>query len=112
MLFEKGSVESTHKVTTSHYLLPHETLPRSGRATRWTNTPVKIFKDPAPHPPIHRRHETDVPLHPLRVHETKSPILPICYVGEELRTRRNHLSDVSLRLGIYWCVDPTHADIQ
>ena len=23
--------------------LPHETLPRSGRATRWTNTPVRIF---------------------------------------------------------------------
>ena len=30
--------------------LPHETLPRSGRATRWTNTPVRIFKDPAPTP--------------------------------------------------------------
>ena len=25
--------------------VPHETLPRSGRATRWTNTPVRIFKD-------------------------------------------------------------------
>ena len=31
--------------------LPHETLPRSGRVTRWTNTPVRIFKDPAPRPP-------------------------------------------------------------
>ena len=30
--------------------LPHETLPRSGRVTRWTNTPVRIFKDPAPPP--------------------------------------------------------------
>ena len=30
--------------------LPHETLPRSGRVTRWTtcNTPVRIFKDPPP----------------------------------------------------------------
>ena len=76
-LFAKGSIESTHKVPTSHYLrkgqlnrpnrhtrsqltsdkvpgtdqpLPHETLPRSGRVTRWTNTPVRIFKDPAPTP--------------------------------------------------------------
>ena len=24
--------------------LPHETLPRSGRATRWTNTPVTLRK--------------------------------------------------------------------
>ena len=78
IIFEKGSVESTHKVPTSHYHtkhcpiifglrkgqvnrhtryrpahqpLPHETLPpRSGRVTRWTNTPVRIFKDPAPTP--------------------------------------------------------------
>ena len=48
---EKGSVESTHKVqycTVSTSLqpqpLPHETLPRSGRVARWTNTPARIFK--------------------------------------------------------------------
>ena len=34
----------------TRYRLPHETLPRSGRVTRWTNTPVRIFKDPAPTP--------------------------------------------------------------
>jgi len=58
--FAKGSVESTHKVPTSHYHakhrlakrsalndtrkrarpLPHETLPRSGRVARWTNSPA------------------------------------------------------------------------
>jgi len=27
-----------------------ETLPRSGRVARWTNTPARIFKDPAPTP--------------------------------------------------------------
>ena len=42
---EKGSVDATRQGTDQP--LPHETLPRSGRATRWTNTPVKIFKDPA-----------------------------------------------------------------
>ena len=37
--------------------LPHETVPRSGRVARWTNTPSKIFKDPPPVPAkniIHR----------------------------------------------------------
>ena len=38
-------------VPTSRLPLPHETLPRSGRVTRWTNTPVMIFKDPD-HPPV------------------------------------------------------------
>ena len=45
----KGSVESTHEVPTSHYHT-FETLPRSGRVARWTNTPARIFKDPAPTP--------------------------------------------------------------
>ena len=52
IVFAKGSVESTHKQGTqgTDQPLPHETLPRSGRVTRWTNTPVRIFKDPAPTP--------------------------------------------------------------
>ena len=61
--FAKGSVESTHKVPKgTDQPLPHEThedrralSPRSrlGRAARWTNssnTPARIFKDPAPTP--------------------------------------------------------------
>jgi hypothetical protein len=54
-LFAKGSVESTHKVPTSHYHTKHRTDGRChrGRVARWTNTPARIFKDPAPgpHPP-------------------------------------------------------------
>ena len=48
--FAKGSVESTHKVPTSHYHTKHRTdgRCRRGRAARWTNTPARIFKDPAP----------------------------------------------------------------
>ena len=58
--FAKGSVESTHKFFCERVScidtqgtdqpLPQETLPRSGRVTRWTTTPVRIFKDPAPPP--------------------------------------------------------------
>jgi len=49
---EKGSVESTHKVPTSHYHTKHRTDGRChrGRVARWTNTPARIFKDPAPTP--------------------------------------------------------------
>ena len=53
LLFEKGSVESTHKVPTSHYHAKHRlALPgaRCGRVARWTNAPARIFKDPAPTP--------------------------------------------------------------
>ena len=37
---EKGSVESTHKVTTSHYHTKHCHV--GGRAARWTHTPARI----------------------------------------------------------------------
>ena len=49
---EKGSVESTYKVPTSHYHTKHRTDGRChrGRVARWTNTPARIFKDPAPTP--------------------------------------------------------------
>ena len=40
-MFEQGVscriLESTHKVEGTDQPLPHETLPRSGRATQWTN---------------------------------------------------------------------------
>ena len=38
MQFEKWSVESTHKVPTSHYHTTRNTGPRGGRVARWTNT--------------------------------------------------------------------------
>ena len=68
--FEKGSVESTHKVPTSHYHTT--TLPRSGRVTRRTDTPVKIFKDP---PPPRPGHATSIGPRPI-VHGTGPPCPP------------------------------------
>ena len=47
--FAKGSVESTHKVPTSHYHTKHrpDGRWRCGRVARWTNTPpARIIKDP------------------------------------------------------------------
>ena len=52
--------------------LPHETLTRSGRVTRWTNTPVRIFKDPAPPRP---GHATSIGPRPI-VHVTGPPCPP------------------------------------
>ena len=49
--FVKGSVESTHKVPTSHYQhTKHKTDGRChrGRVARWNNKPARIFKDPPP----------------------------------------------------------------
>ena len=48
----QGSVESTHKVPTSHYRTKHchaAAVPLGGG---WTNTPVRIFKDTGPPPPF------------------------------------------------------------
>ena len=54
LLFEKGSVESTHKVPTSHYHAKHRLALRSRRTPSLGGLthrrPARIFKDPAPTP--------------------------------------------------------------
>jgi hypothetical protein len=46
----KGQLNRHTRYRATDQPLPHETPPRSGRAARWTNTPARIFKDPAPTP--------------------------------------------------------------
>ena len=51
MQFEKWSVESTHKVPTSHYHTTRNTGPRGGRVARWTNTGEDVSRvRPSPVP--------------------------------------------------------------
>ena len=104
--FAKGSVESTlRKGQLNRHTryrparLPHETLPRSGRATRWTNTPVRIFKDPAPtfrHP--HSSHTTSIspmpivcitglPVPPSNYESTTCPPCPVPGVTSDMFSR-------------------------
>ena len=53
--FSKRSAQNDTRERAPPRPLPHETLPRSGRVARWTNTPAGIKDPPPPHPFVCRR---------------------------------------------------------
>jgi hypothetical protein len=107
--FEKGSVESSwlnrNTRSCTGQPLPHETLTRSGRAARWTNTPARIFKvvGSGPTPTPGRSPIDQFPLGAFgpRYCNLKSGDLPQVATVHDVRTHRPF---TVLPVGLYFIV--------